>query len=151
MSGRHAVVPPARDDTRDRDAGRRTGSRHAPRRSRRRRRDLPRAEIPEAPGDEEHERRGAAHPGGRAAAAAGPGPPLPTSRTTGTSPAPEQATGTGTAHSPAAPAGRRVRLLLAALLAPFALAALVGLVLLRPTGGPPPTAEPRCSNPCAAT
>jgi uncharacterized membrane protein len=35
-----------------------------------------------------------------------------------------------------------VRLLLAALLGPCALAAVIGLVLLRPTGGPPPTAEP---------
>ena len=41
----------------------------------------------------------------------------------------------GHGHGPAAPAGRRVRVLLAALLVPCALAALVGLVVLRPTGG----------------
>jgi uncharacterized membrane protein len=43
--------------------------------------------------------------------------------------------GHGHGHGPAAPAGRRVRVLLAALLVPCALAALVGLVILRPTGG----------------
>jgi uncharacterized membrane protein len=46
--------------------------------------------------------------------------------------------GHGHGHGPAAPAGRRVRVLLAVLLVPCALAALVGLVLLRPTGGPSP-------------
>jgi uncharacterized membrane protein len=46
--------------------------------------------------------------------------------------------GHGHGHGPAAPAGRRVRVLLAALLVPCALAALVGLILLRPTGGPSP-------------
>ncbi len=54
---------------------------------------------------------------------------------------------TGHGHLPAAPAGRRVRLLLAALLVPCALAALVGLVLLRPVGGPPPTAGPSVQQP----
>jgi uncharacterized membrane protein len=49
-----------------------------------------------------------------------------------------QGHGHGHGHGPAAPAGRRVRVLLAALLVPCALAALVGLVLLRPTGGPSP-------------
>ena len=42
----------------------------------------------------------------------------------------------GHGHGPAAPAGHRVRVLLAVLLVPCALAALVGLVVLRPTGGP---------------
>ena len=46
----------------------------------------------------------------------------------------------GHGHGPAAPAGRRVRVLLAVLLVPCALAALVGLVVLRPTGGPAPAA-----------
>ena len=46
-------------------------------------------------------------------------------------------TGHGHGHGPATPAGQRVRLLLAALLAPCALAALVGLVLLWPSAGPP--------------
>jgi uncharacterized membrane protein len=45
----------------------------------------------------------------------------------------------GHAHAP--PAGRRVRLLIAALLVPCAVATLVGLVLLWPTGGPQPTTE----------
>ena len=49
-----------------------------------------------------------------------------------------QGHGHGHGHGPAAPAGRRVRVLLAALLVPCALAALVGLVLLSPTGGPSP-------------
>ena len=49
-------------------------------------------------------------------------------------------TGHGHGHGPAAPAGHRVRVLLAVLLVPCALAALVGLVVLRPTGGPAATA-----------
>jgi uncharacterized membrane protein len=51
-------------------------------------------------------------------------------------------TGHGHGHGPAAPVGRRVRLLLAVLLVPCALAALVGLVLLRPTGGTATAAAP---------
>jgi uncharacterized membrane protein len=50
-------------------------------------------------------------------------------------------------HVPAAPAGRRVRLLLAALLGPFAVAALVGLVLLRPTGALPQAAAAATQQP----
>jgi uncharacterized membrane protein len=49
--------------------------------------------------------------------------------------------GHGHGHSPAAPAGRRVRLLIAALLVPCAVATLVGLVLLWPASGPPPSAH----------
>jgi uncharacterized membrane protein len=48
-------------------------------------------------------------------------------------------TGHGHGHGPAVPAGRRVRVLIAALLVPFALATLVGVVLLWPTGVLPPT------------
>ena len=48
--------------------------------------------------------------------------------------------GVGHGHGPAAPAGRRVRVLLAVLLVPCALAALVGLVVLHPAGGPAPAA-----------
>jgi uncharacterized membrane protein len=48
--------------------------------------------------------------------------------------------GHGHGHGPAAPAGRRVRVLLAVLLVPCALAALVGLVVLHPTGGSTPAA-----------
>lgn len=47
------------------------------------------------------------------------------------------AAGHGHGHGPAAPAGRRVRILLAALLVPCALATVIGVFLLRP--GPPPT------------
>jgi uncharacterized membrane protein len=47
----------------------------------------------------------------------------------------------GHGHGDAAPAGRSVRILLAAMLVPCALAAVVGTVLLRPTGGPPTTAQ----------
>ena len=46
--------------------------------------------------------------------------------------------GHGHGHGPAAPAGRRVRLLIAALLVPCGLAALVGVVLLWPGAGPAP-------------
>ena len=47
--------------------------------------------------------------------------------------------GHGHGHTPAAPAGRRVRMFIAALLVPCALATVVGVVLLWPTGGLPPT------------
>jgi uncharacterized membrane protein len=47
--------------------------------------------------------------------------------------------GHGHGHIPPAPAGRRVRVLIAALLVPCALATLVGVVLLRPAGGLPAT------------
>jgi uncharacterized membrane protein len=50
--------------------------------------------------------------------------------------------GHGHGHGPVRPAGRRVRILIAALLVPCALATLVGLVLLWPSGGPPATAHP---------
>jgi uncharacterized membrane protein len=58
--------------------------------------------------------------------------------------------GHGHGHGPARPADRRVRILLTALLAPFALAALVGLVLLWPTGGPPATAQSISQEPVQA-
>nr|WP_214408177.1 YibE/F family protein [Pseudonocardia lacus] len=47
--------------------------------------------------------------------------------------------GHGHGHSPAAPAGRRVRILIAALLVPCALATLVGVVLLWPGSAPAPS------------
>lgn len=65
-------------------------------------------------------------------------------------PAPEPVTGHGHGHSPAAPSGRRVRMLIAALLVPCALAALVGLVLLWPVAGPPPTARIAAQEPVRA-
>ena len=86
--------------------------------ARRGRRDDRRRDTPVPPGGEEHDR-------GRRRTAAGH----------------------GHGHSPATPAGRRVRLLLAVLLAPCALAALVGLVLLRPTGGPTPTPQATAQQP----
>lgn len=49
--------------------------------------------------------------------------------------------GHGHGHGPATPASRQVRLLLAALLIPFALAALTGLVALFPTGDTPAVAS----------
>ncbi|MHA6615568.1 YibE/F family protein [Pseudonocardia sp. DLS-67] len=58
--------------------------------------------------------------------------------------------GHGHGHGPARPAGRRVRILIAALLVPCALATLVGLVLLWPTGGPPDTARPGSQQPVRA-
>ncbi|GAA0926048.1 hypothetical protein GCM10009559_11070 [Pseudonocardia zijingensis] len=54
----------------------------------------------------------------------------------------QDAHGHGHGHGPARPAGRRVRILIAALLVPCALATLAGLALLWPTGGPPATAQP---------
>src|SRR5690349_16191121 len=48
-----------------------------------------------------------------------------------------QSHGHGHGHTAAPPAGRRVKVLLAALLAPAALAALIGLVLLWPSGRAP--------------
>jgi uncharacterized membrane protein len=50
--------------------------------------------------------------------------------------------GHGHGHGPARPAGRRVRILIAALLVPCALATLVGVVLLWPSGGPPTPPQP---------
>jgi uncharacterized membrane protein len=122
-SGRHAVAPPAAE-----------------------------------PGDEEHEPPDPAYGGGRRGArrdARARGPRrrgVETGRGGADDGHDEElevgpGTGHGHGHSPAAPAGHRVRLLLAALLGPCALAALVGLVLLRPTGGPPPTAEPVAQQP----
>jgi uncharacterized membrane protein len=49
----------------------------------------------------------------------------------------EPPTGHGHGHSPAPPSGRRVRILIAALLVPCGVAALVGLALLFPRGGLP--------------
>ncbi|HYH29320.1 MAG TPA: YibE/F family protein [Pseudonocardia sp.] len=63
---------------------------------------------------------------------------------------PDHGQGHGHGHGPARPAGRRVRILIAALLVPCALAALVGLVLLWPTGGPPATAQPITQEPVKA-
>ncbi len=53
-------------------------------------------------------------------------------------------------HAPGPPSGRRVRVLIAALLVPCALATLVGLVLLRPVGGPPPTTQTSTQQPVDA-
>jgi uncharacterized membrane protein len=61
-----------------------------------------------------------------------------------------QAHGHGHGHGPARPAGRRVRILIAALLVPCALATLVGVVLLWPSGGPPATAQPVSQEPVRA-
>ena len=54
-------------------------------------------------------------------------------------PEPDAAHGHGHGHAPAPPSGRRVRILIAALLLPCALGTLIGVVLLWPTGGLPPT------------
>jgi uncharacterized membrane protein len=58
--------------------------------------------------------------------------------------------GHGHGHSPAPPAGRRVRIFIAALLVPCALATLVGVVLLWPSGGPPASARPVAQQPVHA-
>ncbi len=56
----------------------------------------------------------------------------------------------GHGHAPAAPSGRRVRLLIAALLVPCALATTVGLVLLWPTAGPPSSVQATSESPVRA-
>jgi uncharacterized membrane protein len=58
--------------------------------------------------------------------------------------------GHGHGHGPARPAGRRVRILIAALLVPCALATLVGLVVLWPSGGPPATTHQGSQEPVRA-
>ncbi len=107
--------PPDHGEDRGSDHGEHRGHEHgAARHPRRRRRGSPPASGDESGG-----------PGGGPVPQAGQG----------------QRHGHGHGHGYAPPAGRGVRLLLAALLVPCALAALVGLVLLRPTAGPPPTAD----------
>lgn len=54
----------------------------------------------------------------------------------------EDRVGHGHGHAPPAPADRRVRLLIAALLVPCALATVLGLVMLYPFGGSPSSDEP---------
>ena len=54
----------------------------------------------------------------------------------------ERGHGHGHGHGPATPAGRRVRMLLVGLLVPCALATLVGLVLLWPSGPLPHSTQP---------
>ncbi|MBO0876830.1 MAG: YibE/F family protein, partial [Pseudonocardia sp.] len=51
--------------------------------------------------------------------------------------------GHGHGHGPVAPSGRRVRLLLAALLVPCAIASVVGMLLLYPFQGKPTATGPR--------
>ncbi|GAA4447637.1 hypothetical protein GCM10023148_53850 [Actinokineospora soli] len=65
-----------------------------------------------------------------------PTQPIPRVRDT-TPPATGHGHGHGHGHGPAAPASSRVRTFLAVLLAPFALAALIGFVVLFPTGDAP--------------
>jgi uncharacterized membrane protein len=62
----------------------------------------------------------------------------PAARPPARRPAAPLGTGHGHGHSPAPPSGRRVRILIAALLVPCALAALVGLVVLWPGPAPQP-------------
>lgn len=57
-------------------------------------------------------------------------------------PAPRPAVGHGHDHGPASPAGRRVRILLVALLVPCALATLAGVALLWPGPAPAPAVPP---------
>ncbi len=65
-------------------------------------------------------------------------------------PAVEFPAGHGHGHGSTPRAGRQVRILIAALLVPCALAALVGMVLLWPAGGPPTTAQPISQEPVQA-
>ena len=68
-------------------------------------------------------------------------PTQPIPRVRETKDAPRVGHGHGHGHGPAAPASSRVRTLLAVLLAPFALAALIGFVVLFPTGDAPAVAS----------
>ncbi|TQM45241.1 putative membrane protein [Pseudonocardia cypriaca] len=63
---------------------------------------------------------------------------------------PGLAHGHGHGHGPARPAGRKVRILIAALLVPCGLATLVGLVVLWPFGGVPTAAYPVSQEPVKA-
>lgn len=92
-----------------------------------------------------------AAPGRRRRAAAEPDPSdtgarAGTRRSRGAAPAVDAGHGPGHGHTPAPRSGRRVRVLIAALLVPCALATLVGLVLLWPGQQPQPpstvSAEP---------
>jgi uncharacterized membrane protein len=58
--------------------------------------------------------------------------------------------GHGHGHTPAPRAGRRVRVLIAALLVPCALATILGVVVLWPSGGLPDTARPVTQEPVRA-
>ena len=118
-----------------------------------RRPEYPPGQGPEyPPGRRQAPRGGPARPPGAAPTPPpGTGPPLPP----GTGPAglpgrepaasrgpardadPGHGHGHGHGHGPAAPASRRVQLLLAAFLVPCALASLVGVLLLYPFGGAP--------------
>ncbi|MGK3201632.1 YibE/F family protein [Amycolatopsis sp. MEPSY49] len=63
---------------------------------------------------------------------------------------PEPETGHGHGHGPAAPASKRVKLLLIWLLAPLALATVVGMIVLYPWGKPDPTSVVPQGTPVAA-
>ncbi|WP_199434840.1 YibE/F family protein [Qaidamihabitans albus] len=62
-------------------------------------------------------------------------------------PSPATDHGHGHGHGPAAPASRRIRILLTALLAPLALAAVAGVALLYPWGSEPPVSETGAGTP----
>jgi len=87
-----------------------------------------------------HERPGARLPE-EATERTEPIPAVPSPDGHGLGQGPGHGHGHGHGHGPAAPAGRRVRVLLAALLVPCGLATLVGLVLLWPTGDVPHTTQ----------
>ena len=95
--------------------------------------------VPPPPRPVEGRRRDAAAEGPTEPFAAVPAPVREPAAGPGRAEASSAAVGHG--HAAAAPAGRRVRMLLAALLVPTALAAVVGLVVLWPSGpGPAATA-----------
>ncbi|WP_410667424.1 YibE/F family protein [Amycolatopsis sp. cmx-4-68] len=75
--------------------------------------------------------------------------PTETTRAAG-KPEPDTGHGHGHGHGPAAPASRRVRLLLIWLLAPLALATVVGMIVLYPWGKPDPTSVVPQGTPVAA-
>jgi uncharacterized membrane protein len=77
------------------------------------------------------------------------GKPEPEARATG-KPETGHGHGHGHGHGPAAPASRRVRLLLIWLLAPLALATVVGMIVLYPWGKPDPTSVVPQGTPVAA-
>nr|WP_221219923.1 YibE/F family protein [Prauserella isguenensis] len=122
------------------------GSRPAPRREPRARpdvrdaadgRDPAHARSRREPGRETGPRRtGTARPADRPERSGGRTHSGEQTPSTGATAAAGHGHGHGHGHEPAAPASRRVRTLLISLLAPFALAALAGVVLLYPWGEP---------------
>ncbi|WP_410627785.1 YibE/F family protein [Amycolatopsis sp. cmx-8-4] len=113
-----------------------TGAQRIPRRSA----DTGAQRVPAAPADADSP-RAAAKRGDTGPHRVADGRARPASRAAAAKPGPDagHGHGHGHGHGPAAPASRRVRLLLIWMLAPLALATVVGMLVLYPWGKPSPT------------